>query len=151
MDRIGLVFEPPGPPPAAVVDMACELGQDLGAEVLVACAVEWHPRYGGPETGPAEDAVGEVVDRLSARGVAARGEVARVLAGDGPRVLADDVAEFGAGLLIVAERRLPALLRALGLGLAGRLARRSRVPVVLLPWRGWPRRPRTAPALRVLR
>ena len=62
-----------------------------------------------------------------------------------------DVAEFGAGLLIVAERRLPALLRALGLGLAGRLARRSRVPVVLLPWCGWPRRPRGAPALRVLR
>ena len=82
VDRIALVFEPPGPPPAPVLDMAIELGRGLGAEVLVECAVEWHPRYGGPAPGPAERAVAEVVDRLRARGVAARGQVARVLGSD---------------------------------------------------------------------
>jgi nucleotide-binding universal stress UspA family protein len=138
--------------------MAIELSRGLEAEVLVTCAVEWHPRYGGAgEAAPARRAVQAAVRRLRAAGVEASGQVVVTLAGEGPRVVADEVAAFGAGLLIVAERRTPRLLRALGLGLARRLARTCRVPVLLLP-EVHPRRQRSpspparsSPPLRVVR
>lgn len=114
--------------------MTIELGLRLGAEVLVACPVECHPRYGGADAcDGARRTVEATVDRLMAAGVGARGEVAVALVGEGAQVLGEDVADFGAGLMIVAERRPSRLLRALGLSFGQRLVRTCRLPVLLLP------------------
>ena len=147
--RIMVAFEPPDPPAQALA-MATELALRLGAELLLACAIEWHPRYGGAEGAEAVRRNVRVAgNRLRKGGIAATGEVAITLVGEGARVLAQDAVESEADLMIVAARRSSRFLSALGMGFAQRLIRASRVPVLLLPGssarrmtnrmrRGWP-------------
>jgi nucleotide-binding universal stress UspA family protein len=114
--------------------MATELSLRLGTEVLIACAIEWHPRYGGAENADAvRRNVSAAVERMCATGIAASGRVSIALVGDGPGILAQDAVDFEADLVIVAAPRRRRWLRAIGLDLAGRLVRACRVPVMVLP------------------
>jgi nucleotide-binding universal stress UspA family protein len=131
--RIVLAFEPPGPPQSAL-EMATELGRRFDAELLLTCAIEWHPRYGGAEDAEAvRRSVRVAVDRLREAGIAASGTVAVALVGEAARVVAEDAVEFRADLMIVSAHRAPRLLKVVGLSFAQRVTRASRLPVLLLP------------------
>lgn len=115
------------------VRMATQLARRLDAEVLVMCALEWHPRYGGVENAETvRRDVRALVQRLRAVGVPARGEVIVTLVGEGARMLARKAVDSDAGLILVSVRG-PRLLRWLGISFGRRLARASRVPVLMLP------------------
>jgi nucleotide-binding universal stress UspA family protein len=131
--RIVVAFEPPEPPRQALA-MATELSLHLGAEVLIACAIEWHPRCGGAENADAvRRNVSAAVERMRAAGIAASGRVAIALVGDGPGIVAQGAVAFEPDLVVVAAPRRRRLLRAIGLDLAGRPVRTCRVPVMVLP------------------
>jgi len=132
--RILLAVEPSGPS-ASALDMARALALPLQAEVLMVCAIELHPRYDGLRADRSEPArqIDEAVSTLGRAGLAARGEVLVTLVGEGARAIAETATTFGAELVIVASRRAPLLVRALGASFAQRMARVCAVPVLLLP------------------
>jgi nucleotide-binding universal stress UspA family protein len=57
-------------PSRDAVRMATQVAPRLDAEVLVMCAIEWHPRYGGAEDAEAvRRDVKALVEHLRTRGV----------------------------------------------------------------------------------
>jgi nucleotide-binding universal stress UspA family protein len=137
MRHLVLVHEA-GRRPLHVDRLTAKLARLLGADVLVVSAVEIHLHCNvhcnhHPEANCR--LVEETVEGLRTAGVHARGEVHTALAGRAWKVIRDVVSEARGDLVIVAEAAAPRVLKMLGLTTAQRLARLSKVPVLIIPAR----------------
>jgi nucleotide-binding universal stress UspA family protein len=109
LERI-LVAANGSPSSRKAVDVAADIGQKYGAEVVVLHVREQQiTSFGGYEVeqeGEAGDFVEEIVRALKDIGLSARGEVQTAPLGSVPHVILEMAKEVDAGLIVMGSRRL---------------------------------------------
>jgi nucleotide-binding universal stress UspA family protein len=118
------------------VPAALELAQKFGSDVTVVHVRE-HTKYEGSDVDlgpdiPAEELVSEIVDRFTAAGVQARGEVRRVAPGDTPEQIVQVAREVDAGLIVMGTRGMTEWKSMLLGGVANKVVHHAHCPVLLV-------------------
>ena len=121
---------------AKTVPVAADLARKYGASVTVLHVREFTKRFGSDvEIDPEEETktyVDGVVGQLESEGIAARGELRRVQAGQVPREIVDVAADVGAGLIVMGTRGRTEWQSLLVGGVAHKVMAHAQCPVLLV-------------------
>ena len=118
------------------IAVAVDLARRYGAEATVVHVREYE-RYEGDDVDlgppiPAEELVGEVVERFRGANVEARGEIRRVSPGSTPEQIVEVARRSGADLIVMGSRGMTEWKSLLLGGVANKVVHHATCPVLLV-------------------